>query len=44
MTGGLMNLVAYGNENLFIDESKKNIFLKRHIININFGLQYFSRF
>ena len=34
MTGGLMNLVAYGNENLLFNGNPKKTFLKQHIKNI----------
>ena len=34
MTGGLMNLVAYGNENLLFNGNPKKTFLKQSIKNI----------
>ena len=34
MTGGLMNLVAYGNENLLFNGNPKKHFLKQLIKNI----------
>ena len=42
MTGGLMNLVAYGNENLlFNGNPKKHFFKATYNKYTNFGLQHF---
>ena len=42
MTGGLMNLVAYGNENLLFNGNPKKTFFKATYNKYtNFGLQHF---